>query len=105
MVFDTAFPFLGVTVTVTLQEPAFRPLREAPDTLQNLPELGTTFKDTFEVERTLSFANVAIDFALADLEAVTLGITKLVLAKVVEAVVLVVVVAVVELSVPDDPPK
>ena len=63
MVFDTAFPFLGLTVTVTLQEPAFRPFREAPNTLQNLAELGTTLRDTFEVERTLSFANAAIDFA------------------------------------------
>jgi hypothetical protein len=63
MVFDTAFPFLGLTVTATLQDPTFKPLSEVPDTLQNFVELAATFRETFEVERTLIFANVAIDFA------------------------------------------
>lgn len=62
-VFDTALPFLGFTVTVTLHEPAFKPLREAPETLQNFAELATTFRDTFDVERTFIFANIAIDLA------------------------------------------
>ena len=34
MVFEVALPFLGVTVTVTLHEPAFKPLRVPKDTLQ-----------------------------------------------------------------------
>jgi hypothetical protein len=75
-VFEVALPFLGITVTVTLQEPAFNPLSVVPDTLQNFEELGTTFSDTFEVENTLSLANDAIDFADADLEAVNLGEVK-----------------------------
>jgi hypothetical protein len=75
-VFEVALPFLGITVTVTLQEPAFNPLSVVPDTLQNFEELGTTFSDSFEVENTLSLANVAIDFADADLEAVNLGEVK-----------------------------
>jgi len=33
-VFETALPFFGVTVTVTLHDPAFKPLRVVPDTLQ-----------------------------------------------------------------------
>jgi hypothetical protein len=73
-VFDVGLPFLGVTVTVTLQDPAFSPLRVAPDTLQNFDELDTTFNLTFEVEGTLSLANVAIDFAETVLDIVTLGI-------------------------------
>jgi hypothetical protein len=75
MVFDVALPFLGITVTVTLQEPAFNPLRVVPETLQNFAELATTFNLTFEVESTLSLANVAIDFAETGLDIVTLGIT------------------------------
>ena len=55
-VFEVALPFFGVTVTVTLQEPAFNPLRVAPDTLQYLDELATTFNFTFEVESTLILA-------------------------------------------------
>jgi hypothetical protein len=72
-VFEVALPFFGVTVTVTLQEPAFNPLSVVPDTLQNFEELGTTFSDTFEIENTLSLANAAIEFADADLEVVNLG--------------------------------
>ena len=61
-------------MTVTLQDPAFSPLRVAPDTLQNFDELDTTFNLTFEAEGTLSLANVAIDFAETVLDIVTLGI-------------------------------
>jgi hypothetical protein len=73
-VFEVALPFFGVTVTVTLQEPAFNPLRVVPETLQNFAELATTFNLTFDAESTLSFANTAIDFAVADLNFVNLGI-------------------------------
>ena len=73
MVFEVARPFFGVTVTVTLQEPAFNPLRVVPETLQKFAELATTFIPTFEVERTLSLANPAIDLAEAALESFTVG--------------------------------
>ena len=63
MVFDTALPFLGLTVTVTLQDPTFKPLREAPDTLQNFAELGNTLSETLDVERTLILANEAINLS------------------------------------------
>ena len=72
-VLEVALPFLGVTVTVTLQEPAFNPLSVVPDTLQYFAELDTTFNDVFEVESTASLAKTAIDFAVADLVSVTLG--------------------------------
>ena len=65
MVLETAFLLLGVTVTVTLQDPALSPLSVAPETLQNFAELLTTFRVTFEVEATLSLANFAIDLAVA----------------------------------------
>jgi hypothetical protein len=73
-VFDVALPFFGVTVTVTLHDPAFKPLRVLPETLQNFLELATTFSDTFEVANTLIFAKVAIDLAVTGLEVVTLGL-------------------------------
>ncbi len=76
-VFEIAFPFFGVTVTVTLQEPAFNPLRVVPETLQNFAELATTSIPTFEVESTLSFANAAIDFADAALDSFTVGVIAL----------------------------
>ena len=71
-VFEVALPFFGVTVTVTLQEPVLRPLRTAPETLQNFAELATTFSDTFDVEVTASLASAAIDFAETTLDNVTL---------------------------------
>ena len=63
-VFDVGLPLLGVTVTVTLQDPALSPLSVAPDALQYFKELRTTFSDNFEVEGTLSLADLAIDFTL-----------------------------------------
>ena len=65
-VFDVTLPFFGVTVTVTLQEPAFNPLSAAPDTLQFFAVVRTTFIETFEVGGTLSFASAAIDIADLD---------------------------------------
>jgi len=39
-VFEVVLPFLGVTVTVTLHDPALRPLSDEPDTLQYFAELA-----------------------------------------------------------------
>ena len=72
-VLDTALPFFGVTVTVTLQDPVFNPLSVVPETLQYFAELGTTFNDIFEVDSTASLACTAIDFAVADFLVVTVG--------------------------------
>ena len=72
-VLDTALPFFGVTVTVTLQDPVFNPLSVVPETLQYFAELGTTFNDIFEVDSTASLAYTAIDFAVADFLVVTVG--------------------------------
>jgi hypothetical protein len=55
-VFDFVAPFLGLTDTVTLQVPAFKPLTEVPTTLQILDEAPVTRKLIFEVEATVSFA-------------------------------------------------
>ena len=49
-------PDCKVTVTVTLQDPIFKPLSVMPETLQYFAELDTTFNDVFEVESTASFA-------------------------------------------------
>ena len=73
-VFEVALPFLGTTVTVTLQDPDLRPLTTAPDTLQFLTELRTTFSDTFEAGNSFSFAKTAIDLADADLEVLIRGV-------------------------------
>jgi hypothetical protein len=73
-VLNFALPFLGVTVTVTLHDPTFKPLSFVPTTLQYFAEVRATFNDTFEVERTLSLANAAIDFTDADLDVVTVGL-------------------------------
>ncbi len=75
-VLDAALPFFGFTVTVILHNPDFRPFSVVPNTLQYFAELATTFSDTFEVADTLSLANIAIDFAEAALDIVTLGGTK-----------------------------
>ena len=59
MVFEVALPFFGVTVTVTLHEPALRPLSVVPDTLQYFAELDNTFSDTLEVESTASSSQLS----------------------------------------------
>jgi hypothetical protein len=56
MVFEVVMPFLGLTVTVTLHEPALKPFSEEPETLQYLAWLDATFIETFEVDSTTSFA-------------------------------------------------
>ena len=72
MVFEMGFPFLGVTVTMTLHEPALRPLRVDPNTLQYFAELAKTFSETLDVESTASPENVAIDLTGIALDIFTL---------------------------------
>jgi hypothetical protein len=55
-VLKEALPFFGVTVTVTLHDPALSPLSVLPKTLQNFDELGRTLRVTFDVEDTFNFA-------------------------------------------------
>jgi hypothetical protein len=49
-------PDLRVTVTVTLQVPAFTPFRLVPDTLQYFADEVVTLNDNFEVLATDIFA-------------------------------------------------
>ena len=72
-VFEVVLPFLGVTVTVTLHDPALRPLSDEPETLQYFAELAATFSDTFDVEATVSLEYLAIETAEVDLVSVTFG--------------------------------
>jgi hypothetical protein len=46
MVLETIFPILGLTVTVTLQDPAFKPRSDVPDTLQIFAALDSTINET-----------------------------------------------------------
>ena len=71
MVLEMGFPFLGVTVTMTLHEPALRPLRVDPNTLQYFAELAKTFSDTLDVEGAASPENVAIDLTAIALDIFT----------------------------------
>jgi hypothetical protein len=59
-------------VTVTLQDPAFNPFREVPETLQYLVEPDKTFSETLDVDITASSTNVAIDLTAIALEIFTL---------------------------------
>jgi hypothetical protein len=51
-----ALPFLGVTVTVTLHDPAFTACSFNPTTLQYLLDERRTFSDTLEDDVVLNFA-------------------------------------------------
>ena len=64
-------PFLGVTVTLTLHEPFFRPLSVVLETLQNFVYPDKTFNETFDFESTGIFANMAIDLAVAGFDRLT----------------------------------
>ena len=55
-VLDIALPFFGLTDTVTLQDPAFKPLRLVPETRQYSAEPAETDSDTVDVEETFIFA-------------------------------------------------
>ncbi len=56
IVLEVGLPFLGVTVTITLQEPTFNALTEVPSILQNFVDNGETLTEVFEPETALSFA-------------------------------------------------
>lgn len=60
-------------MTVTLHDPALRPLSVEPTTLQYFALLVNTFSESFDVEETASLAKVAMDLAVADLELVIVG--------------------------------
>jgi hypothetical protein len=75
-VFETALPFFGVTVTVTLHEPAFVPFRDVPLTLQYLAEDDATFRETREPAATVIFAYLAIEVPVADFFVETTGATE-----------------------------
>ena len=92
-------PFLGLTVTVTLHEPALKPfsavpekLSAVPETLQYLAWLDATFSETLDVESTTSLAYLAIEMAEVDLDSVTFGMIS-------RGVVVVVVIGCVEVVV------
>ena len=53
---EVVLPCLGVTVTVTLQLPTLTPVNDVPETLQYFAEDVATFRDSFEVDDTVSFA-------------------------------------------------
>jgi hypothetical protein len=53
---DFVDPFFGLTDTVTLQVPAFKPFKDVPTTLHTLDEVLTTRRLNFDVETTVSFA-------------------------------------------------
>ena len=63
-VFEVDFPLLGVTVTVTRQEPLFSPFTEVPDTLHTRAEVPATRSLTFEPDTTFKPANLAIAVAV-----------------------------------------
>lgn len=72
-VFETALPDFGVTVTVTLHDPAFTPFTEVPLTLQYLAEDAATLTETRDPEATVMPAYLAIAVAVAAFLVVTAG--------------------------------
>lgn len=72
-VLETAFPFFGVTVTVTLHDPAFTPFRDVPLTLQYRAEDDATFSKILEPDATVSDAYFAMDDPVAAFFADTTG--------------------------------
>ena len=68
-VFAVALPFFGVTVTVTLHDPALRAFTPLPDTLQNLLAAPATLIAYFAPAGTFTFASaskVVFDAVLPD---------------------------------------
>ena len=62
-VFAVALPFFGVTVTVTLHDPALRAFTPLPDTLQNLLDALATLIAYFAPAGTFTFASaINVDF-------------------------------------------
>lgn len=75
-VFETAFPFFGVTVTVTRHDPAFTPFSDVPLTLQYLAEDDATFSETLEPAATVIFAYLAMADPVAAFFEDTTGATE-----------------------------
>lgn len=75
-VLETAFPFFGVTVTVTRHDPAFTPFSIVPLTLQYLAEDDATFSETVEPAATVIFAYLAMADPVAAFFADTTGATE-----------------------------
>ena len=72
-VLETAFPVFGVTVTVTLHDPAFTPFRDVPLTLQYRAEDDATFREILEPDATDSDAYFAMEDPVAAFFADTTG--------------------------------
>jgi len=70
---ETAFPFFGVTVTVTMHDPALTPIRDVPLTLQYRAEDDATFSEILEPDATASDAYFAMDDPVAALFVDTTG--------------------------------
>ena len=66
IVFETDFPVFDFTVTVTLQDPALIPLRDARKTLQYFAEDDDTLIETTDPLFTGNVKNDAMDFAESD---------------------------------------
>lgn len=75
-VLETAFPFFGVTVTVTRHDPAFTPFSDVPLTLQYLAEDDATFSETLEPAATVIFAYLAMADPVAAFFEDTTGATE-----------------------------
>lgn len=75
-VFETAFPFFGVTVTVTRHDPGFTPFSVVPLTLQDLAEDDATFSEILEPDGTVIDAYLAMADPVATFFADTTGATE-----------------------------
>ena len=72
-VLEVAVPFLGVTVTVTLHDPTFKPFSVVPATRQIAAVLGDTFSNTFAPVGTAIPAYQATTAGLAEIFRVNFG--------------------------------
>ena len=72
-VLEVAVPFFGVTVTVTLHDPTFKPFSVVPATRQIAAVLGDTFSNTFAPVGTAIPAYQATFAALAEIFGVNFG--------------------------------
>lgn len=73
-VLETVLPFLGFTLTVNLQVPVESPLTVDPLTLHFFTDDGQIFIETVDPALTVSFADIAMDFAEAEVLLVMVGI-------------------------------
>ena len=72
-VLEAAVPFFGVTVTVTLHDPTFKPFSVVPATRQIAAVLGDTFSNTFAPVGTARPAYQATAAGLAEIFGVNFG--------------------------------